>query len=390
MSDIINACKFIFENNAESVINMFKEHKTPLVLYLKMLEYLNNYKYRENYNKKQIKFANVINTSKYISFITLNEFYYLDSNDNFNINICSSIYNFLVSPKFIKEFINSTWLKCILCYDGKFEPGFNLTSDDDVSTILLIMTNIYKDINRINFTIIADNDGINNFKDTEYLVNNTEFMYNILLFFEEKFSTNLPVYIRCLLYNYQYINNYENIINYETNTLNIDELNNLVETNNNNTYINKSRFNLCMPILSFLKKTNPKLNIMNNGTGKCDLELFYTQNEMYEIEKLYLENGLLMLGNCYEGMGYCTHLVFDLKTDMFLMFTMYGSNDHECLYNKNLLDTYINKSGTDRLNMLHDYYSKFNNNNFVNMLLASYIFMNDENGEIKSAFNFNN
>jgi hypothetical protein len=383
MSEIINVAETVLLNNIHNVIKLFKAHNTPLALYLKTIDFLNEYRRINMFNKDKFKYVGVIANNQCIKLHSIEELEYLTQNAKFNENECVSIYNSLISPVFVKDFINSTWLECILERNGKFKPTFAISSYENVSAILTLMMRVYNDIDSINKSILVgkESDIVKSFKDTEYLIENTELIKKLFSYFENKIQNRIPVYVKCFLYNYQYINYFNKYIDNQTGKItgSMEEFNRIEESTQYKINVNSSNFNLYMPMISYIK---------DNITEYINVPEYI--HHYYNLETMYMNNGLLMLGDCYEGMGHSTHLVYDVWTGRFLMFSMYGSNGYDCEFNDNKLQSYLKNSALVRLVELENYNARFKNEDIVNMVLHhEYVFMYHPEGKSKIAFIYN-
>ena len=382
MYQIINILESILLNNENDSITLFSKSKIPIQEYLKCLEFMNEYRKQLGFDKFKFTYIECIANDYHLKLLTEEEYDYLFLKLNFNEKESVYIYNTLVSINYVKLLINSTWLEIILGHNGKFKKTFNLNSKTSIDTIIPLIMRCYTDVNDNNLKFLEAeySQELKQFNIDENLISNKKLIIQFIKYIEDKSQCRVPVFIKCLLFNYQNINYYDNLNNV-TNKF-IGDIKSLSVTDNiNNIQIHKSRFTIYCPIINYIISTLD--NSIIEGLDEYLLNYYNRYN-------MYLENGLLFLGDCYEGMGYSTHFVYDLNINKFLMFNMFGSNGYDCDNNERLLQNYFSKTIQDKYIMLNKYISIYSNEMLVSKVFNNkYEFCFDNKNKYKLAFNLN-
>lgn len=381
MYKLVNILEVLRLNNELDAISMFCNSKTPIKHYLMCIEFINEYRKQLCFDKYKFIYIDCIANNYHLKLLKDDDYDYLLTNVILNEKEAIYIYNTLLSENYVKELINKTWLEIVLGHNGEYNNSFKLDSIESVNMIIPLIMRCYNDINKTNLSILGSeySQELKKFEYNENLISNKTLIIDFINYIENKSNCRVSVFIRCILFNYQNINNYDNLDN-KTSNYNGLLLDQYSDNNDiNNIIYTKSRFSLYSLILNYILST---LDLRKKGMFDNSLLETYNRNN------IYLENGLLVLGVCNEGMGFSTLLVYDLNIKHFLMFNMYGSNDFDYIDNEKRLKNYILNSKTNKYIMLDNYISKYSNEFIINKVFVDkYEFCFDNNNDYKLAFN---
>lgn len=395
MAKIYKMCKTMLTMNETDIVNnIFKQSNTPVCDYLKCVEYLNQTRREYDYDRSQFTYIDIIANNFHLKLLSEVDLDKLFVYPPWSESECSYLYNMLVSVEFLKSLINTTWLEIILNKNGKYKQSFELNSNTSCNKILIMIMKYYTEIKKINTSMCDGNDTLQKFTVNENLIQNKTLMQDFIKYLEAVSRNTVPMFIKCLLYNYQTINMLGNSVNNRTGIFegDIKQFYNIEPTYY--TTINKSQFSLHTHIISYIKYLANLNQQANSASTAYDNEYTRNNNEnrydefeyLNDMTAKYLNAGILFLGDCNEGMGYCTHLVYDMNIKRFLIFIVGGSNGYDCLGNDNKINEYINMDTATKYTKLDGYFSKYDNYLILDTVLNKpYNFMYDNNNKIKSA-----
>jgi hypothetical protein len=397
MDDILIIYDDILNKNELDVIEYFKNLKCPCKTYLKAIEFINYYRQNKSFTKTLFIYIECVANNYHLKLLTNTELNYLY--DNVSYNECNSykIYNTLVNTIFVKNIIKNTWLDIIVNYNELIIDYLNPYTN--ISNILSTIMKYYSDIKDINENIILNNNKLINFNHNEYLVKNKFIMHEFINYIENITQNKLSIYIKSFIYNYQFnipnSNSSSSSSNKDTSSkIEINNINNInylrdendIECESLNIYIENSRFKLNVPfemiVLSKLSSEYYDRYIINNYNK-------YNKYNKLNLYDLYLKNGLIYLGNCYESMNMYTHFLYDTNIERFILFNINGIDCYDISNNENEIFIYMNKNRNGRYDLLHKYLSMYQNEDILHLILdhnyKSYI---SDEGKFKNALNY--